>query len=462
VQKKSFIFVLMFIAYLYSQSSEMSLNSEYMATIRVTIGGNVGNSGTYIASRNEKLDQFITRIFNTAKVPPVSNNYNQHSSADEIDAGQQKLEEVKLLRGIKLIRKGETSPINIDLYKFRLTGKQELNPYLEDDDVIIFPTINHETNVVELTGAVNQPGKYLCLEGDKLNELIEFAGGVDKSFDNNPIAEISRLSANGQKEQIYSLKTDSDFLLKSGDRINVNAGENSKKFYKVKVVGEIHNPGEIFITKNSTTIFDVIKKSGGFNINADLSKAELIRSFNNRDSIKTIQNSRLIDRNMMARMSAISDEDSVIFSIDNLIRLEKGNGSIDFNKLNDSASVESQFVVQDGDLINIPVKQELVYVFGQITNPGYTQYKKDADVGYYIAACGGVGSMAKDEIYLIKGKSRAWILLDEKNKVQIEQGDFIWIAKKPIRNFDFYLRRVGSIASIVGGITTTIILLISL
>ncbi|MEM4396983.1 MAG: hypothetical protein QXR30_05005, partial [Candidatus Woesearchaeota archaeon] len=105
-------------------------------------------------------------------------------------------------------------------------------------------------------------------------------------------------------------------------------------------------------------------------------------------------------------------------------------------------------------------KVDLVYVFGQVNNFGYVKHIPGKDVGYYIEQAGGLGQTAKDEIYVIKGKSRAWIKVDKKTQIEIEPGDFIWVPKKPIRDFDYYVERVGFIGSIVTGIMTTLILLL--
>ena len=445
------IMILLFCEMVFSQSDEVLSSRDYLQKIRVTLGGDFKHSGTYTAIKGEKLDQFITRILNSFKSVKTNSALSAEVESD--------LQSMKLIRGLKLIRNGNPNPIDVDLYKFRQSGNQELNPYLENDDIILFPSIDLQTSIIDISGAVNKPGGYLFIKGDSLKDILNFAGGFNSIYDNTPIVEVSRLTSDGESEQFLKLTLDSDFNLKPGDRIRVNAGENNRKAFRVYVSGEVNNPGEIYITKSKTRLVDVIKKAGGFKTGADLTKAELLRGSISSDFAG---NTKVLDQMMMRRMSAINDEDSIIFAIDNMIRLERGNGVVDFTKLVDSTSFEASFLVKDGDWINIPDKQELVYVFGQINNPGYTKYTKGAGIDFYIKNCGGIGETANDEIYLIKAKSRSWFLLSEQSSVEIEPGDFIWVSKKPVRNFDYYLQKVGSIASIVGGITTTIMLLISL
>jgi len=455
MQRIFLLYVLMIMTGLYCQNDDRdNINiDQYMSKIRVTIGGNTDNSGTYSAARNEKLDQFVTRMLNS-----LNNSSLDQSNIDK-DQSKLRLQHMQALRGIKLLRKGNPVPIIVDLYKFRQSGNQDLNPYLENDDVIIFPTYNLSTSTVVISGSVNKPGEYLYVEGDRLQDVISFAGGLDPVYEKLPLIELSRLTYDGKYENIFNLMPNDDFELKAGDRISVNSGENNKKFFKVRIEGEVNKPGDVYITKSNTSLYDVIKKAGGIKSSADLTKAELIRGSLFASQLKVGRN---LDNLMMLRMSAIADEDSVVFSIDNIIRLQRGNGVINFAKISDSTTHDAKFIVKDGDLINIPRQEDLVYVFGQINNPGYAKYAKDAKVDFYLQACGGIGETATKDIYLIKGKSRSWHLLDKNSDVEIEPGDYLWVPKKPIRNFDYYLNKVGSIASLVAGVATTIILLISL
>ncbi len=91
-------------------------------------------------------------------------------------------------------------------------------------------------------------------------------------------------------------------------------------------------------------------------------------------------------------------------------------------------------------------------------NPGYIDFSEERDYQYYIDNAGGIGNRAKPEVYLIKGKSRAWIdMTDEDNKFKIESGDYIWVPKDIPRNFDFYLERTAAIAAIIGSVATIIL-----
>ena len=247
--------------------------------------------------------------------------------------------------------------------------------------------------------------------------------------------------------------------MKLGDRIIVLADETNRKDFKIYVAGEVNRPGYIPITKNTTTLKDVVQKIGGFKNNADLNRAELIRGAN---VFKSPIFSEEFEQLMMQRMANISEEDSLSFITDNKLRFARGNAVLDFSRLNDSSSIESKFVIKDGDYIFIPEKLDLVYVFGQVKFPGYVNYISGKEMDFYINKAGGIGKTAKEEIYLIKGKSRAWTLIEEETSYAIEPGDFIWIPKEIPRNFDYYVNRIVAVSSVVGTLATVILLIVQL
>jgi len=160
----------------------------------------------------------------------------------------------------------------------------------------------------------------------------------------------------------------------------------------------------------------------------------------------------------MQRMADIIPEDSVVFIADNKLRLSSAQGGVDFTKIFVDSLSDGNFIVKDGDVIVIPEKTNLVYVYGQVMNPGYIEYKPGAKYDYYIKKTGGLGNRAKSEIYLIKGKSNAWIDMTDTDDYKIESGDFIWVPKDVPRNFDFYLKRTAQIASIIAATATVILI----
>ena len=187
--------------------------------------------------------------------------------------------------------------------------------------------------------------------------------------------------------------------LKRGDRILIAAEENKRQDYKVNVIGEVLHPGFIPITNNKTTIKDVIQMAGGFTSEADLYRSEIIRGANAFESLIFTEQSEKLQ---MARMSTLIENDSLYFQIDEKLRFLRGNGLVDFTKLSNDEFDDGKFIVQNYDVIYIPAKINLVYVYGQVNKAGYINYSPDKSYDYYLNKAGGIGETALD-IYIIKG-----------------------------------------------------------
>ncbi|OIO15757.1 MAG: hypothetical protein AUJ54_12460 [Ignavibacteria bacterium CG1_02_37_35] len=454
--------VLLFQSYILPQNkNEFNFDTTpRQSTISVTIGGDFIVSGSFPAVIGERVDQFVTRIFNVAKSERVGTT----ASAEQKEMVFKQLADFTK-REIK-IKRVSGQILTIDLEKYRLTGDYSQNPYLQNDDVIIFPFNDRERNFVFITGAINrnasswgnnQTVKFQFVEGDRLEDALLFAGGIDEGFDKVTSAEISRLDASGEKETKFTVTISDNPLLKRGDRISIIGVETFRRDYTVTVAGEVYRPGTIAISKGSSTLKEVIEKAGGFLPSADLARAELLRGAN---VFKSTLFSEELDQFLMNRMAEINPEDSLSLLIDNKLRFIRGNGVIDFTTISDTASAASKFSVRNGDYINIPEKLNLVYVFGQVYNPGYIGFTADKGIDYYIAKAGGKGQNAKEDIYLIKGKSRSWTKVEKDVSYTIEPGDFIWLPKEPVRTFSYYLDRVMAISSIVTALATVLLLVI--
>ncbi|MGE5458683.1 MAG: SLBB domain-containing protein [Methanococcaceae archaeon] len=425
-------------------------------SISVTIGGAFVANGTYPASQYERVDQFITRIYTAAKGANVSTPNVPVTDTRLIELATQA--ESFARRNIVLQRfSGEK--IIIDLEKFRLTGDFTHNPYLKNNDVLIFPKLDLERNFISTNGAVNSPTKFQFVEGDRLSDAILLSGGINTAYKDVKKAEISRLSYNGQKEELLNVDISANPPLQVGDRVRIVADETQKRDFRVYVGGEVLSPGYIPVTKGGTTLREVILKAGGFRRSADLNRAELIRGAN---IFKSLVFNEEFEGLMMKRMSTITEEDSSSFVIDNKLRFFRGNGIVDFTNVMSDTSAAAAFIVRDGDYINIPEKADLVYVFGQVNTPGYVHFEKGKDYSYYLQQAGGMGETAEGTVYVIKGKTRAGIEAEKDKNLTIEPGDFIWMPKQIHRTFSYYLTRVGAVAGVIGTLATLVILLLQI
>jgi protein involved in polysaccharide export with SLBB domain len=470
------LFFFLFLAAASAQNDQRSSdNLSFMqGSISITIGGDFLITGTYPALITERVDQFITRMFNQARDRALA---NVSAEPFMIERVQKELEEYSI-RNI-LLKRVSGEEIRIDLLKFRRTGDFTLNPYLKNDDVILFSPADLEKNFFSVMGAVNKPGKFHFVDGDKLSDAIELAYGINKAYENVEKVELHRLSYDGEKMDIITLNINDDFELIRGDRILVVADESQRVEFNVIVLGEVNRPGIIPITRNNTTLREVIEQVGGYTAEASLKKTRLFRGTRNirfvlerefgldleniEEYLRGWPNPLLFEyeKNTMLRMSTLTEEDTAFFVVDEQLRQMVHEAAMDFSDVLSENSESGNLRVKDGDIIIIPAKLHTIYVYGQVANPGLIKYAEGKDYKYFIDLAGGLGELAEDEdeIVIIKGDTREWKLAIN-HPYSIAPGDYIYVPKNPNRSFNYYVGQFANYLSIVGSAATIILLLI--
>jgi len=145
------------------------------------------------------------------------------------------------LRNIEIKRKTAStlSVIKVDLYDLFIKG-YPIDIKLKDGDVIYVPPIG---NVVAIAGEVKRPAIYELKNENSLNEILEFAGGVNPSS-SEAFVRLMRYSKDGIviKEGVLNDKTFLTTKLENGDFILV--GKNPGVLENgVNLTGEVYYPG---------------------------------------------------------------------------------------------------------------------------------------------------------------------------------------------------------------------------
>jgi len=444
-----------------------------MATISVTIGGDFPATGSFPAYVSERVDQFVTRLYLEARERSVRTS----NEPQIIRKVEEKLNDYSL-RGI-ILKRNTGEEILVDLQRFRTTGDFQYNPYLINDDVLIFPANDLARNFFTISGAVNNPGIFFFVEGDNLDDALELAMGVNTSFEDVNKVLINRLSYDGETLFTDTVDINSKIKLKRGDQIKVLAPETQRKNFNVTVLGEVKNPGAFPITKNNTRLYDVLQTAGGFTAEASLRRAKLYTGnslavfLEKQYGIELAEQPDLEDVNLrntivnletmlMYRMSNVYPEDSAYFFLENQLRVLTEGSSLDFSKANDPESDISNYIVKSGDVIVVPAIRKSVYVFGQVAKPGYVPLAEGKDFIYYIHEAGGMGELAEEgEIMVIRGGSRYWISPYEQTII-LEEGDYIYVPKVRLRALKNYAAEYAIYISMLASITTVVLLVITI
>jgi len=196
------------------------------------------------------------------------------------------------LRRIQIKRGNKT--IEVDYLKFLKYGDTSQNPYVEEGDIIYVPLMGKSVKVL---GEVKDPGIYEIKEGEKLKDVLDMAGGLTEKADlfgsyierqidgNKQIISIDLLKLIYQKDDKENLE------LKDGDSIVIPL-----KVDKVYVIGYVAKPQVFTIVsgefknevggqsaigeseiKEGAKISELISKAGGVLPNGSRRRVQVIR-----------------------------------------------------------------------------------------------------------------------------------------------------------------------------------------
>ena len=263
-----------------------------------------------------------------------------------------------------------------DLFKARRLGDLSQDPYLRPGDEITF---NRIKRLVTITGEVERPGRYQLLDGENINELIEFYGG---GF--TPIADSTRLemvrminSIDIAGDKIFLTENDlaNNYVLENYDRVTVPVITQLQPvmFLEGAVV-------EIVKAKSSLSDDDDFDDTVNVatRMTSDIvSSNRVVVQFNKGETYAS-----LVRRNAKW-FTAVSDTRNAY-----IIRDDK-HIPINLNPMLYDAAYRGEVLVMENDVLIIPFRQYFVTVAGSVVSPGRYPYIPERDWEYYIALAGG-------------------------------------------------------------------------
>lgn len=423
-------------------SSEVSLSLTTPRTFLISVSSSVQKK--LEVNPLVRPSDIISLIFyDTLNVP--QNNYKINNPKEFFNP------EISL-RNIEVVRKNGTI-VNVDLYKYFSTNDDSFNPYFLEGDIIKIPYGQLSKNNITIEGAVQLSGVYEYNKNDDLASIIGLARGFEADADQDSI-RVFRLSSSTNKYEVVSLsfKDNKNFKINLFDRIIVKYKSNFAKNLSVTVLGEVNNPGIYPITPKNTTLKDVIEMTGGFKSTAYLPLSIVFRKYD-QEYTKKDTNEILI--NMRTNDLIINEKDKASFERDVISR--RNRMVVDFEKLFQYNDLSQNIVLEDKDVIYINDDKKVVYVYGQVLNEGYVQFKENEDYEYYINKSGGFSLAAdKSDTRVIKFNSRGWY---KTNETKIMSGDFIYVPKKSPTEFKESLTIIATMIGVVASILTTYLLI---
>ena len=287
-------------------------------------------------------------------------------------------------RNIQIFRGKDT--IKVDLEKFKVNGNQELNPYVQQEDVIKIP---YAKRFFTVHGGVQKPGKYEYKSGDKILDAVTIAGGFHPDAVLDSFSLIRTNLPNDTRSIYFTQKQCELEFLEPEDHLMVPYSYNEDPHEIVEIVGEISYPGTYPIKIGTTTISDIIKLAGGFLPSADSSKIYI----NNKTIVKIPD--RELERILLKDEINRSIEEKAYVKA--RIRTEKGALETSLNTIKDN-----NYLVTSNDVIFIQKFFPYVEVIGAVESPGRYPFSSANNINDYIKLAGGVTKNASRKRFVIK------------------------------------------------------------
>ena len=384
------------------------------------------------------------------------------------------------------------STINISFNLDKLIKGEIEDIILNKEDVLTIISKNDLINdqFIKISGEVSKPGIFPYSNDISLSDIIILSGGFnDKSFANR-IEITRRISKNSLSEQniseIITLDLSSDLdsletiILEPYDEVIIRKNPNFYAQRYVSIEGQVNYPGKYAISSFNERISNLLERSGGIKSFAYKKGATLIRKteFFKKDSeeIKQINSLNNLKDKLNKDPELLTESESLLLKrIENSLKIlgDQSNNEKDFlsyakrerindivkrNSLNeDQISIgqseaiginldeiiknpesKSNLLLQEGDLLIIPKKQETVRLRGMLLYPTTVRFKNNKSFKYFINSAGGFDVNAKRSgayvVYANGDVSRTKKFLFLNIYPKIEPGAEIIVPAQPIKS----------------------------
>lgn len=429
-------------------------------TFIVYVTGLVAREGPYVVTATTRVDQVVA-LANIVPDTLAQNEMTRESFFERELKGRRKNKLDEASKRNIVVRRNDGSILRADLAKYYGTGDEASNPALVDGDMVFVPRKHITEHFIRIAGAVTLPNAYEYVDGDRLLDAIAVAQGLTPLADSSFI-ELVRIDANSRQRATRTLDlrkvlsgNQPNVLLERGDRVVVHQFVVLNKDYTVTIDGEVRYPGVYPITKNTTKLSDAIEMAGGFTEDAFVKGSTVIREEGNYDFSEL---GRGFEKFLYMRTPRWEDWDSTYFFLDQ--RLKKRPVNVDFARLFNDHDTASDVILYNRDHVFVPSMKRIVYVYGQVVNPGYVPWVEGMEYRFYIRTAGGFSENAnEDDTRVIKGKTLEWM---KPGNTMVEVGDHIYVPSKERRKFEWYVAKISQGAAIVGAIFGSVALILQI
>ncbi|MFQ5452814.1 MAG: SLBB domain-containing protein [Candidatus Zixiibacteriota bacterium] len=352
----------------------------------------------------------------------------------------------------------ELEIIPIDLEEI-LKGTPEADYPLEDRDSLYIYSIDEVEwkKYVYIEGEVNNPGRYLLYENMTVEDLIFLAGSFTLGAIQHQ-AEIARIDSMGKVTIInYSIDEDQsgNNLLQENDHLYIRQKPEWKLHRSVTIEGEVLFPGEYTLTSRKETLYQLIKRVGGFTKFA-FPKGIIFKRSSINENLKRLKIDEVIEKSTIKILDSLGN-------IINSNHVDYNDNSMDriiiaMDKILSTNGKEGDIILESNDKIYIPKVPPGVSIVGAVGANGTLKYISNKNVKYYIKHAGNFTRRAdKKETRLIKATGEVISGRGILGK-RIEIGDVIVVPSKINKERNLLGTLTNTLSAITGALTTVYII----
>lgn len=275
--------------------------------------------------------------------------------------------------------------------------------YLQNDDSIYIHSNSEFTDksYVVIEGNVRKPGQVDWRKNFTMEDLLLASGGINGSGDSTNIEILRRIRhvdldvAQHEESKVINVDLSNQSLpadqipLEPYDMVIVKPIPGYVPQRSVLVEGEVKSPGRYGLENSEARISDIIEKTGGLKFSADSSSITIRRPNNSSLTKQEKENlfQRVLDINpdSLAQNPRLKDE---VYKTYDLI-------SVDLRKAMADPSSPDNLPLEDGDILTVNRKSNLVKISGEVYFPTIVAYKPGENLKYYVQQAGNFTGYAR-------------------------------------------------------------------
>ena len=297
-----------------------------------------------------------------------------------------------------VIKRKNQPDIEVDLYEALIFGDVNNIPVLMSGDSINIKPVN---NLVRAGYGFNNIAVFEMKEGETLQDLIEFSGGINIEAASNSL-KLVRFDGNDFTDVNVKSEQFNNFKLQNLDSIYAF----KEDIGVISISGDVKYPGNYSIS-SSDRLSDVLNRAGGYIKSAYPFGASLYRESTRELETMFVEKAY---RNLITfiatnpgSLEGSGSGEGIAYILTEIKDHEPvGRVIADFDLTNLKNNLQSNIYLQDGDTIHIPSYDSNIYIFGEVGNPGSILFKENANLKSYIDSSGGFTRFSsKDSIFIV-------------------------------------------------------------